>query len=190
MRTNRRFLLSAAAIVAIVLPLLLSAASAHAQDSGGVTIVVIDTQRIYREAVAVKGLQKVIDEQRSDYQGELRKKEESLRAADQELARQRTILSSEAFTEKRRQLEEQVATLQRDVQSRRKGLEEVFVKGMSQVQKTLVEISQEIAKERAADLVIEKSAVVLVKPEFEITKEALKRLNKRLPKVDLKAAAN
>ncbi|MDH3917889.1 MAG: OmpH family outer membrane protein, partial [Rhodospirillales bacterium] len=84
----------------------------QAQGTGVLGIAVIDTQGIYRESEAVMGLQKRIDAQRSTYQEELRKKEESLRTADQELARQRTILSAEAFAQKRRELEEQVATLQ------------------------------------------------------------------------------
>ncbi len=156
---------------------------AMAQDEGGLGVVVIDTQRIYREAAAVRGLQKKVDDQRSSYQKELRQKEEALRGADQELARQQTVLSPEAFAERRRELEQEVAKLQGEVQSRRKDLEKEFALGMKQVQAALVDISREIAEERKSDLVIEKSAVVLVRPELEITQEALKRLNQRLPKV-------
>jgi len=61
---------------------------------------------------------------------------------------------------------------------------------MKQVQSVLVEISQDIADERNAVLVVEKSAVVLVKPDLEITQEALKRLNKRLPKLSVTAPQN
>ncbi len=156
---------------------------AMAQDARGLGVVVIDTQRIYREAAAVKGLQKKVDDQRSSYQKELRQKEETLRGADQELARQQTVLSPEAFAERRRDLEQQVAKLQGEVQSRRKDLEKEFALGMKQVQAALVDISREIAEERKSDLVIEKSAVVLVRPELEITQEALNRLNQRLPEV-------
>jgi Skp family chaperone for outer membrane proteins len=130
------------------------------QSTAPVGIAVIDTQGIYRESEAVKALQKRIDTQRSAYQEELRKKEDALRAADQELARQRTILSAEAFAQKRRELEEQVATLQGEVQSRRKGLEKEFNQGMKQVQGVLVDIAQAIAEERKVDLVIEKGAQV------------------------------
>ncbi|MDH3921169.1 MAG: OmpH family outer membrane protein, partial [Rhodospirillales bacterium] len=87
-------------------------------------------------------------------------------------------------------LEEQVATLQGEVQSRRKGLEKQFNQGMKQVQKVLVEIARAIAEEREVDLVIEKSAVVLVRPELEITSEVLKRLNRKLSKVEITAPQN
>lgn len=173
-----------------VAAMFVGATPAPALGADSLAIVVIDTQRIYREAVAVKGLQKQIDGQRSTYRDELQKKEESLRAADKELARQRTVLSSEAFAQKRRGLEEQIANLQRDIQKRRKVLEKQFAQGMKQVQSVLVEISQDIAKERNAVLVVEKSAVVLVKPDLEITQEALERLNKRLPKLSVPAPQN
>jgi Skp family chaperone for outer membrane proteins len=177
----------AAGLLVILLATFATALPVLGQDERLLGIVVIDTQRIYREAEAVRELQKRIDDQRSSYQNELRKKEEVLRGDDQELARQRTILSSEAFAEKRRELEEQVAKLQGEVQSRRQDLEKEFALGMKQVQAAMVEISREIAEEHKSDLVIEKSAVVLVRPELEITQEALKRLNQRLPKVALPA---
>ena len=178
------------AILLALSPFLAGWATTPARGEEQLRLVVIDTQRIYRDAAAVKGLQKYIDDQRSSYQDELRKKEESLRAADQALARQRTVLSAEAFAQKRRGLEEQIANLQREIQTRRKGLEKQFSEGMKTVQTVLVEVSQEIAQQRDAWLVIEKSAVVLVKPDLEITDEALKRLDKKLPKVDLSALQN
>lgn len=183
-------LLRTAGSLLIVASLFLAAVLSPSLGADPLAIVVIDTQEIYREAAAVKGLQKQIDGQRSTYREELQKQEESLRAADKELARQRTILSSEAFAQKRRGLEEQIANLQREVQRRRKVLEKQFAQGMKQVQSVLVEISQDIARERNAVLVVEKSAVVLVKPELEITEEALKRLNKKLPKISVPVPQN
>lgn len=173
----------AAGLLVTVLTMVGPGVPVAAQDDGGPGIVVIDTQRIYRDSDAVRGLQTKIDDQRSSYQSELREKEEALRSADQELARQRTVLSSDAFAQKRRELEEQVARLQGEVQSRRKDLEKEFALGMKQIQTALVQIAREIAEERKSDLVVDKSAVVLVRPELEITQEALKRLNERLPKI-------
>ena len=161
---------------------------AEAQSDFG--IVVIDTQRIYREATAVMGLQKHIEGQRTAYQAELRKKEEALRKARQDLERQRTVLAADVFDSRRREFEEQVVTLQREVQANKRGLERLFARGMNQIRQFLVEISQEIAKERKVEMVVEKSAIVLVKPELEITQEALDRLNQRLPEFDLSTLQN
>ena len=56
---------------------------------------------------------------------------------------------------------------------------------MNQVRLALVDIVKEIAQERGADLVLSKANVVLVRPDLEITSEALERLNVRLPGVTL-----
>ncbi|MDJ0607478.1 MAG: OmpH family outer membrane protein [Kiloniellales bacterium] len=165
-----------------------SSGPADAQTEFG--IVVIDTQRIYREATAVMRLQKHVDEERARNQEELRGKEESLRAAGQELERQRGVLTADVFNTRRRELEEGVVTLQREIQSHKRDLERLFARGMNQIRGLLVEISQEIAKEREVDIVLEKSAVVLVKPDLEITREALERLNQRLPQLDIATLKN
>ena len=164
--------------------------TARAQAAEKPTIAIIDMQRILTESAAVQGMQSQIEEMRSDYQGELRKREEALRAQDQELARQRTVLSTDAFTRKRQELEQEVAAIQREIQSRRRELDSIFGQAMNQVRVALVEIVQEIAQERGADMVLTKATVVLVKPELEITDEALERLNERLPTIPLTVPQN
>ncbi len=166
-------------------PLMTRSGAGVAEELDPAVLVVMDTQRIYREAVALKALQQMIDEQRSTYQEELRRKENELREADKELADQRERLSAVVFAERRKELEEAIMAAQRELQSRKRELDKHFSQGIRQLRSVLVEIAQEIAQERNADLVIEKGAVVLVKPELEITQEALERLNERLPKIDL-----
>jgi len=163
---------------------------ALAQEAQAPMLAIIDVQKILRESVAVKSLTAMIEEQRTKYQDELRAEEESLRTADQELARQRTILSAEAYTQKRRDLEQQVATLQRQVQERKKGLDQLFGQGISQVQNELANVAKEIAEERGLDLILSRATVVIVKPKFDISNEALKRLNARLTTVALPAPQN
>ena len=169
---------------------LMAPGAALAQNAEGQGIGVIDAQRIYREATAVKALQQLIDQQRNVFQGELRDKEKALRDADQELARQRTILSADAYSKRRNELEGQVAALQNEVRGRKEKLDKVFAEGMQQVRAALVAVSTEIAEQRKLFLLLEKSSVVLVRPDLELTEEALQKLNQRLPKVTLPAAQN
>ncbi len=173
-----------------LLPLMTRGGAGVAEELDPPVLVVMDTQKIYREAVALKALQQMIDEQRSAYQEELRRKESELREADKELADQREKLSAVIFAERRKELEEAIVTVQRELRIRKRELDKHFSQGLRQLRSVLVEIAQEIAQERNADLVIEKGAVVLVKPELEITQEALGRLNERLPKIDLPLVEN
>ena len=72
----------------------------------------------------------------------------------------------------------------------RRRLDQLFSQGMAEVQGVLLAISQEIATERNLDIVLAKTAVVIVKPEFDLTAEALNRLNNRLTTVSAPAPAN
>jgi len=161
-----------------------------AQEPNSPVFAIIDIQRVLRESIAVKLLSRDIEERKGQYQGELRKKEEALRKADQELARQRSILSAEVFAQKRGELEQKVATHQREARKRKRGLEQLFASGMNRVRSELAKIAKEIAEERGLDLILSKATVVVVKPKFEITKEAVNRLNARLPKVPLAQELN
>ena len=166
------------------------AAPAKAQDSDALVIAIIDMQRILREAIAVQAMQQEIEQRRSRYQTELQKKEEEIRNTDQELLRQRSVLTADVYAKKRQDLERQVAGMQREIQAQRRGLDEIFGQGMNQVRRELVEVVKEIATERGADLVLAKANVVLVRPDLEITDEALERLNVRLERVPLAPAQN
>ncbi len=161
-----------------------------AQEPKSPVFAIIDIQRVLRESIAVKLLSRDIEERKGQYQGELRKKEVALRKADQELARQRSILSAEVFAQKRGELEQKVATHQREARKRKRGLEQLFASGMNRVRSELAKIAKEIAEERGLDLILFKATVVVVKPKFEITKEAVNRLNARLPKVPLAQELN
>lgn len=173
----------------LVLVLVLSLGpGAGAQESDNLGIVVIDAEAVYRESTALRQLQTDIVTQREAFAEEIRGREEALRADSQKLAKQQGILSAAALAERRKALETRAAGLQRQVQERKAALDKQWSEGMRRVREILIEVSQEIAADRNADLVIEKSVIVLVKPEFDITSEALALLNKKLPELKPKAA--
>jgi len=142
-------------------------------------------QRILRESIAVQSLSARVERLRSNYQSETFQREEAFRAADLELARKRTELTPEEFARERRRLEQQAGELQRDSQERKKEIDQIFAQGMAQVQNVLLRVSQDVATERNLDLVLAKATVMLVRPDLEITNQALERLNKELPDVAL-----
>jgi len=165
---------------------------ARAQDDSdpavsgdGFIILVIDLQRILREATAVQALQAQVGAAREAFQAEIRQREEQLRSLDQELARERPNLPPEVYAQRRQALAEELTALQQAVQERRKQLDQAMTEGMRQVQSALLPIVQSLAEEQAADLVLSKASVVLVRPEFEITDTALERLNVGLPSVSI-----
>ena len=146
-------------------------------------VAVVDVQFILQEAAASKSIQKQLEAQRETYQNEISKQEEKLRAAEQELNRERSNLSADAFGQKRREFEQQVADVQRTVQARKRVLDQAFNESMSKVRDTVLQIVTEVAGEQKATLVLAKQQVVLAEKSLDLTPAVLDRVNTKLPMV-------
>jgi outer membrane protein len=146
-------------------------------------IAVVDVQYILQESVASKNIQKQLDAQRQTYQSEISKQEDKLRGVEQELNHQRSILSADAFGQKRREFEQQVADVQRTVQARKRLLDQAFNESMTKVRDTVLEVVTEVAGEQKATLVLAKQQVVLAEKSLDLTPAVLERVNKKLPSV-------
>jgi Skp family chaperone for outer membrane proteins len=164
-----------------------SGADVEAQAAGqqGIRIAVIDMQKIMSDSKAVQSIQRQIDRQREQYQSDLQRREQELRKANQTLARERGVLSEDAFRKKRRRLEEQVTELQREIQRSKRQLDRNYSQAMRQVQNRLVQIVRELASQQNIDMVLGKATVVIVRPRLDLTDRALERLNRELSSVDV-----
>ena len=69
-------------------------------------------------------------------------------------------------------------------------MEQLFGRGVSQVRQALAEVAKEIADEQGINLILLKATIVLASRELDITEEALKRLDERLPAVDVTPPGN
>ncbi|NQU57652.1 MAG: OmpH family outer membrane protein [Rhodospirillales bacterium] len=157
---------------------------AFAQEaSTGIKVAVIDINVILRDAAAFKSIRQQIGVYRNTFQGEIQKEEETLRNGNQELARQRTLLSAEAFAEKRREFEAKVVAVQRLVQQRKKNLDKSQSEAMRQIQDVLNVIVTAISEEQNISLILRKDQTVLATMPLQITKQVLERLDVKMPTI-------
>lgn len=164
--------------------------SSLAQETGAnVKVAVIDINLIIRDAFAFNAIREQIGKYRQIFQAEIQKEEEALRNANQELARQRTLLSSEAFAEKRRDFEQRVAGVQRLVQQRKQNLDRAQGEAMGKIQKSLNEIVTAMATEQGITLILRTDQTILAGRELQITKVVLDRLNAAMPTIKVAAPA-
>jgi Skp family chaperone for outer membrane proteins len=148
-------------------------------------IAIVDVQRILQESLAAKSVQKQLEAQRSKFQNAIEGEENGLREAEQELAKERDQLAAQAYADREQQLRQRFSTVENHVQSRRKVLDQSFTDSMNAVRGALLEVVDKVAHEHSANLVIVKQQALWTDQPLDITDEVLKRLDQKMPKVDV-----
>lgn len=185
----RHFLMMLSLAVAMM------AGSAWAQEKpaaiqgseGPFKLGVLNVEALLQESTAMKGLREQIKQQRDKLKAEFEKEEQKLRTAREELSRQRTILSPEAFSEAQKKFEADVADVQRRVQSSSAQMEKTHADGLKQVEKAINEVLQDLVKKHHLTLILRAETMAYFNPGLNITSVVLEGLNAKLP--SLKAAA-
>jgi Skp family chaperone for outer membrane proteins len=165
--------------------LAISGVSARADQLKPAVIAFIDYQLVLREAVAAKSIRQQIQVFRTEYQNELAQSEKALRSEEQELKRQRAILSAEVFDAKRRAFEDNVARAQRSVQDRNRMLDRSYSQAMNQLGVTVRKIVAGMSEAMGFNYVVERSQIMFAKRDFNITKQVLEQLNAKLPTIEV-----
>jgi Skp family chaperone for outer membrane proteins len=178
------------ALLAGVLTVPWSIGGALAQKLPTAIVAVIDYQRVLRDAAAARSIRDQIEARRKAYQDEISKQEQRLNEADKAVTKQRSLLTPEAYAEKRRQYEKDVAQVQTMVQQRRRELDTVSAAALNQVRKALIEVVTNIADERGFNVVLPSSNVLFFARKIDLTDEVLRKLDARLPNVRVPKAAD
>lgn len=163
---------------------------ADAQALPDTRIAIVDFQLIQKNSTAMVDIQKQIEDRRLLYQEQISSQERDLRANDQELIRQRSVLSAEAFALKRREFEAKVAQVQREVQDRKRELDQAFEYGTNQVQLVINDIVAELSKQKNFNVVLSRQQIVFAENSLNISEEIIQILNERLPLVEVPLAQN
>jgi Skp family chaperone for outer membrane proteins len=179
---------SAAALVLTGLLLLAqpgAAARAQAQAAAAPVpnIIIVDITQILRESKAAKDVQAQLDKETVAYSKEVSRQENDLQKIRDDLERQRTVLSQDAFTAKTREYQQRFDALDKSVQAKRQGLQQSYNEAMGKVENAALQIIADLAKERGANLVLAKAAVLFEASGLDVTQEAIGRLDQKLPSV-------
>jgi Skp family chaperone for outer membrane proteins len=180
MMTGQRILRS---VSVLLLASVMMASGAVAQQAAPTKIAVINVQKVFVEAAAIHSIRSQIDKQIATYKKEITRQESELRAKQQELSRQKTLLDPEAYRERRGEVDRRLGRLERYSQNRKRVVERAFAAARTSVLKTLRDIVNEFAKEKGFTVVFRKSQFLFVSPQYDVTQEIVKRLDAKLPTV-------
>ncbi|MBI5164118.1 MAG: OmpH family outer membrane protein [Magnetospirillum sp.] len=168
----------------------LATASVAADGDGGVpapVIVVVDAQAAMQQSAAGQGLRSQHDQYRQSYQNEFDVSRKSLKEAENDLLRQKPTLSAEAWQVKAREFEQKVFEFNQRFQKANQAVEKSYRAATGDLGRAFTQVTEEVAGELGANLVLPSQQVVLQHPRMDITKTVIERLNRKFPSVTFPA---
>lgn len=155
----------------------------------GLSVLVVDVQSLLQNSKSAKMVREQIEQKRAEYAKEISHQEEALRHERDNLQRQQASLSSEALNQKGREFQQKVNELDKSVQAKRQALERSNAEALQKIQEAMLKIITEIAKERKANMVFQRSELVLFDQGFDVTDQVLQKLDEQLPTVTVNFVA-
>jgi len=154
-----------------------------------VNILVVDVQSLLQNAKSAKMVRQQIEQKRNEFQKEMSHQDEQLRQERDALLRQQAAMSAEAYNQKVRDFQPKLNEFDRNMQGKRQVLEKANAEALEKIQEAMLKIINDIAKERKANLILQRSELVLFDPAFEVTDEVLAKLDEQLPTLTVTFAA-
>ena len=173
----------------LMLVLVLQTSFVRAQISSElepVSLAVVDFRGVLSKSEAARNIRSVVDEKRQELRKYFLEVENSLRDEQKDLSKKRSIVTAEAFEKRARKLKEKAQSAQKLAQTSNQKLKKSFDQAMDKVQKELLRTVAEVAEESGVGVVLFRSAIVIAVKKLDISKEVLKRLNKKLPDVKVR----
>jgi len=180
----------AAAVVAAVLSMTGSAtavaqeaAAPAAQNTPAPKILVIDRTAILRASKVGQDIARQVKGYTDAAEKEFKGESDSLKNEGQALQQQIAILAPDVKRKKIAAFEAKQMSFQKRVQLRQEQIQGGVMNARQQVERALGPILQGIMAERGANLLLDRSAIVLGTVDVDVTGLAVDRLNKKMPTV-------
>ena len=140
---------------------------------------IIDLSEVLRQSQGTMNVRDLLDEKRAEFQEQFAAREVQLLSREKSLKSKRDIMSKEAYEAEVRLFQDEVAKVQREIQQKRKSLDNAFQQAQDKLRNLAIEIVGDIAKEQKLDLVANRNNVLVFRNQLDLTKIVLARLNKR-----------
>lgn len=178
--------------MAVVFGLLHAPDSARAQEATGeqipiAALAVVDMQRISQNAKAAVSVGAQVQTFLDAGRAEITSRENELRLVQQELARQRPLLSPEAYGERERAFRADISALDARRRELDRQLQNLRTRGDIAIRRAMVPIFAELSVARGITMIVGRTQILFAVKSTDLTDEVLARLDEALPEVDLSA---
>jgi len=179
LKTTRRFLVGAVfPFFMLVLPLPAAGQERAGQDIG---VLVVDMQRIQRDAAAAQSVREQSAAMRGDLETTIGERARAISLEEAELAELRERMTATEFRERVREFEKTVFANRDFAQQESAKLQSVLAQASNRLRREIAPILAQLLRERGAQLMLDKSQVILSADTLDVTEEVLRRLDEALP---------
>ena len=147
----------------------------------------IDLNYILSESDAAVDAAKQIEDIAKQIEEEIKITDQDLIDEQNELIESQQIMAPAAFDEKRKEYENKVQNYNITRQEKLMSIDRILSESRNEVLNALKPILEEISNDMGITVLLEKNSVLLNAENMDITQEALKALNKKLPSMKVSA---
>ena len=159
--------------------------AADAAADGVMRFGIVDLDKLISDSTAGKAINKALNDKYKVFEAEIAKEEKSLITEREKIKQDKASMTKEEFEKKVMSFEKKYANAQKMVQERRQTFDAGASSSTSKLREEALKVTAEIAAERKLDVVFSDNSVILAERAFDITNEALTRLNKEVKNVPI-----
>ena len=144
---------------------------------------VVDMKKILQDSTAYQALVDTFEEKRRKHRNKFTKIEDVIRDEESKLSKQKGVLSREVYAQKIKELNKKINELKAKQNGEAQKFEREFEKSTNKIQGALIDVLSMIANKNKLEIVMAKNQLLLVGKDIDLTEDAIKELNKILPKI-------
>lgn len=148
-------------------------------------IAVVDLEYILKNSLAAKEVLNELNNKKKSYQLEIEKKNKALEKEYNNLKNQASVLSTEVIKNKEQELMVNIQKLEQNVQNKQKKLQSDYLKTLAIIEQEIIIIVKNIAQKNDYNIVVTKNNLLYYDNNIDISKQAVKVLNQKIPKIKL-----
>jgi Skp family chaperone for outer membrane proteins len=175
---------TAMAVLAAAIP-----AAAPAQRAAGAVVVVVNTERVYRECTACKAAQATLQAQATSLQQRAQQLGQPIQTEAQSLDAAIKALAGKqpdaALTARITALQTKQSTAQQEIQGREQTLRSTQQNVLQQINVKLNPVINQVMTARGANLAVDENNTLAHGASLDITNDVLAALNQQLPSVSV-----
>ena len=174
-----------AALLAALLALAAPTGAARAQDVPDPAVIVVDMERLQRDAAAARSIREQSDARRREIQAAMAEREAAIRAEETKLAEERENLDPAEFRQRVERFEAQVFETRAFARQETARLQAALTGASQQLRRRMLPILADVMRERRAQVLLDSGQVVLSIQGIDVTAEVIERVDAAVPAMTL-----